>query len=315
MKSFARREAPCFLALMVLYLFMAFAAPSFFAHDNLRDLALSNISTLLVASGMTLIIIAGEIDISVGSAFAVVSVLLGYLAKTGLGFGLLLAGAVLFGFVLGSVNGLLVSRLRAPSIVVTLATMVALREGLRWLTGGAWVEDLPSNFQWFGWGQGIGEVVLMLLTVLLFLTLVWSARHLAAFRAIYAIGSDEEAARLAGISVPGILFSVFALTGVLTGVAALLNAVRFSDVPANSGLNLELTTIAAVVVGGTPITGGCGSLWGTLAGVLLLGSIAPALTFLGIGAFWAKAIQGGIILLTVFFDALGSYRRKQVVNA
>ena len=134
-------------------------------------------------------------------------------------------------------------------------------------------------------------------------------------RMIYAVGSDSEAARLAGIATRRVIFGVFALTGALTGVAALLNAVRFSAVPSNGGLNLELQAIAAVVVGGTPITGGQGSMLGTLVGVLLLGSITPALTFLGINAYWGKAIQGAIILLTVFLEAASSHRQTQTVAA
>lgn len=310
MSRFWRREWPSVFALAGLYLLMALTSPAFFSRDNLRDLALAHLSTLLVASGMTLVIICAEIDISAGSVFAVVSVLLGLLAKAGLPAITLFVAAAVLGGVLGSLNGVLVARLRAPSIVVTLATMVVLREALRWLTGGAWVEDLPAGFQWLGLPQATGEAVLIAAALLLFAALAWASRHLSVLRAVFAVGSDEEAARLAGIPVRHIKFFVFVLIGVLTGIAALFNAVRFSDVPANSGLNLELLAIAAVVVGGTPITGGRGSLWGTLAGVALLGSIGPALTFLGIGAWWARAIGGAIILLTVFFDALGR-RQKQ----
>jgi rhamnose transport system permease protein len=111
------------------------------------------------------------------------------------------------------------------------------------------------------------------------------------------------------------LFGVFVLMGALTGVAAVINAVRFSDVPANSGMNLELKAIAAVVVGGAPITGGRGSLLGTFIGVLLLGSIAPALTFLGVNPYWEKAIQGAIILATVLFDAVRKHREKRLALA
>jgi rhamnose transport system permease protein len=100
--------------------------------------------------------------------------------------------------------------------------------------------------------------------------------------------------------------------GALTGIAALLNAVRFSDVPSNSGINLELRAIAAVVVGGTPITGGRGDLVGTLIGVMLLGSIGPALIFMGVSPYWEKAIQGGIILAAVLVDAIGSWRGRRV---
>ena len=188
---------------------------------------------------------------------------------------------------------------------MTLATMIVWREALRWSTGGAWVEGLPANFQWFGLGQQAGQAVIVsMVALLLFGVFWWCSENLSAFRAIYATGSDSEAARLAGIPVKLVLFGVFVLMGALTGVAAMLNAVRFSDVPANSGMNLELEAIAAVVVGGAPITGGRGSLLGTFIGVLLLGSIGPALTFLGVNPYWEKAIQGTIILATVLFDAV-----------
>jgi rhamnose transport system permease protein len=305
------REWPALAALAILYVFLAMAAPSFYHFDNLRDLALANVPVLLVAAGMTLIIVIAQIDISVGSLFAVISVIFGVLVKAGLP--LLLAGAlaVAIGAALGAVNGGLISYVRAPSIVVTLATMIVWRESLRWSTGGAWVEDLPANFQWFGLSQQAGQAFLVVAALLLFALFWWASENISAFRAIYAAGSDSEAARLAGVPVKQVLFGVFVLMGALTGVAAVLNAVRFSDVPANSGMNLELKAIAAVVVGGTPITGGRGSLLGTLIGVLLLGSIAPALTFLGINPYWEKAIQGAIILATVLFDAIRTHREKR----
>lgn len=153
----------------------------------------------------------------------------------------------------------------------------------------------------------------MAAALLLFLALWWASQNLSALRAVYATGSDTEAARLAGIPTTHVVFWVFVLMGGLTGIAALLNAVRFSDVPANGGIGLELEAIGAVVVGGTPITGGRGSLLGTFIGAILLGSIGPALTFIGINSYWEKAIQGAIILLTVLFDALSAQRAKRPV--
>jgi rhamnose transport system permease protein len=314
MKLRPDREWPGLIALAALYIFLALAAPRFFAADNLRDLALSNVSVLLVAMGMTLVIVVAEIDISVGSLFAVVSIVCGLAAKAGIPIvplALLVIGA---GAILGAINGGLVSYVKAPSIVATLATMVAWREALRWMTGGAWVEGLPESFQWFGLGQLKGEIAIVGSALLLFAVLWWATRNVAALRAVYATGSDSEAARLAGIAVTKVVFWVFVLTGALTGLAALLNAVRFSDVPANSGNNLELKAIAAVVVGGTPITGGRGSLPGTLIGIALLGSIGPALTFLGINPYWEKAIQGAIILATVLFDAISAHRVRALAT-
>jgi rhamnose transport system permease protein len=130
----------------------------------------------------------------------------------------------------------------------------------------------------------------------------WLLGNFGAGRAVYAVGSDAEAARLAGIEPARIVFAVFVLMGALTGLAAALNSARFSSVPGNAGVGLELKAIAAVVVGGTAITGGRGRLLGTLIGVALLGTIGTALTFAGINPFWEKAIQGAIILAALVSD-------------
>jgi rhamnose transport system permease protein len=191
-----------------------------------------------------------------------------------------------------------------PSIVVTLALMVAWRDGLRWLTEGTWVQDLPKNFQWFGLGQAIGQVIVFGVALLVLIAFGWALRNLSAGRSIYAVGSDAEAARLAGINPKRVVFITFVFMGALVGLAALLSAIRFSIVPSNAGVGLELKAIAAVVVGGTAITGGRGSIIGTLIGVALLGTIGTALTFVGINPFWEKAIQGGIILAAVVSDVL-----------
>jgi rhamnose transport system permease protein len=128
---------------------------------------------------------------------------------------------------------------------------------------------------------------------------------------VFAVGSNREAARLAGIDVPGVTFWVFTAAGALTGLAALLNAVRFNQIPPNTGIGLEMRVIAAVVVGGTVITGGRGTVIGTLLGVILLGAISPALVFLGVTAYWERAIQGAIILAAVAIDAVRIRRRER----
>src|SRR5437016_379514 len=139
-------------------------------------------------------------------------------------------------------------------------------------------------------------MVILAMALIVLAIFSWTLRNLAGGRALYAVGSDAEAARLAGIEPPRVTFSVFVLMGALVGLAALLNAVRFSTVPSNAGFGLELKAVAAVVVGGTAITGGRGTLIGTLIGAALLGMIGTALTFVGINPFWEKAIQGAIIL-------------------
>jgi len=204
----------------------------------------------------------------------------------------------------------LVARLRLPSIIVTLAMLAVWRNASQWTTEGAWVQDLPGNFQWFGLGQRTGETLNVAVTFLLLLLFAWGLRNLGAGRAVYAVGSDAEAARLAGMYPTRVVFSVFVLMGVLTALAALLNAVRFTAVPSNTGLGLELKVIAAVVVGGTAISGGRGTLFGTFLGVALLGTIGNTLTFAGINPFWEKAIQGAIILAAAASEVVLGRRKS-----
>jgi len=301
-----KREISAAIAYVVLLIVVGIVAPSFFNGGNLRDLIINNAPTLLIAIGMTLVILVGQIDISVGSQFAVCSIAAGFLAKTGMPLPLLFLCVMLTGVAVVALNGVLIGWLRLPSIIVTLAMLVTWRDALRWTTEGAWVQDLPANFQWFGLGQQAGELFIVALALIIFVGFAWILRNMVAGRKIYAVGSDAEAARLAGISSQRIVFWVFAIMGALTGIAALLNAVRFSAIPGNSGVGLELKAIAAVVVGGTAISGGRGTLIGTLIGVALLGTIGTALTFVGINPFWEKAIQGAIILAALVSDvALG----------
>jgi rhamnose transport system permease protein len=202
------------------------------------------------------------------------------------------------------VNGSLVAFLRIPAIVVTLAVMIGLREGLRWATEGAWIQDLPASYQWLGLGpRGYPFVVLAVVTGLQ-IGFGWALANLAAGRAVYAVGSSPGAARLAGLHVERVTVAVFAVAGALVGIAAVLNSVRFNQIPSNTGLGLELKVIAAVVVGGTAISGGRGTAVGTLLGVILLSAIGPALTFLGVSAYWERAIHGVIILAAVAIDAI-----------
>jgi rhamnose transport system permease protein len=304
------RELSAAAAYAALLLVVGIIAPSFFSAGNLRDLMLSNAPVLIIAVGMTMVILSRQIDISVGSQFAVCSIAAGMLAKSGLPMPVVALLIVIGGGLLGSINGWLVSRLNIPAIVVTLATLVAWRDGLRWATEGAWVQDLPGNFQWFGLGQTAGQVFIVAGALIVLLAFAWILGNLPGGRAIYAVGSDTEAARLGGINPPNVTFSVFVLMGALVGLAALLNAVRFSSIPANTGIGLEMKAIAAVVVGGVAITGGRGTLIGTLIGVALLGTIGTALTFAGINPFWEKAIQGAIILAALVSDiALGRLHR------
>jgi rhamnose transport system permease protein len=297
------REISVAAVLGILLLALAIFAPAFFQPQPLLSLVTREAPTLIVACGMALVIICRQIDISVGSMFAVSSVCAGLLAAMHWPLALVVAASVLIGAIFGAINGLLVAGLGLPSIVVTLATMVTWREGLRWLRQGVWV-DLPSGVQWFGLPQMAGQWMLVLVALAIFISLALATKHLSVGRFIYAIGSDAEAARLAGIRPRLTTFLVFIFMGALVGLAATMNVVQSPQVDPNSGTGLELKVIAAVVVGGVAISGGRGNLWGVFVGLLLLACISPALTYMHVEAYWGKAIQGVIILLAVVADGL-----------
>jgi len=304
------REWSVAAALGVLLLALAVFAPNFFRSGQLLSIVSTGIPVLIVSCGIALVIISRQIDISVGSQFALCSIFTGLLIHAHFPMPLAALAAISAGAFFGACNGALIAWLGLPSIVVTLATMVTWREGLRWWRQGEFVRDLPESFQWFGLGQSGGQITVMLFAVIVFALLAFGTKYLSAGRFVYAVGSDAEAARLAGIRPQAVTFWVFVLMGALTGLAALLNAVRFADVDPRTGTGIELQAIAAAVVGGVAISGGRGNLWGVLAGVLLLGCIAPALIFLRLPPQWEKAIQGAIILLAVAADGWRTVRTK-----
>ncbi|TAK96926.1 MAG: ABC transporter permease, partial [Verrucomicrobia bacterium] len=279
------REISVAVALGVLLLVLAIFAPAFFQAQPLKSLLTREAPVLVIACGMALVIISRQIDISVGSQFSICSVVAGLLIAAHCPVALAIAASMLLGALLGCFNGAFVACLGLPSIVVTLATMVAWREGLMWLRQGVWV-DLPEGSQWFGLGQTNGQFLIMGAAVLLLAVMALATKHLAAGRFIYAVGSDAEAARLAGIRPRRVTFSVFVLMGMLAGLAAAMNVAQSPQVDPNSGNGLELRAIAATVVGGVAISGGRGNLWGAFIGVLLLACVSPALTHLHVEAYW-----------------------------
>jgi ribose/xylose/arabinose/galactoside ABC-type transport system permease subunit len=304
------RELAVAAALALLLAVLAVAAPAFYTGDKLRSILVTSAPVLVAAVGMTLVILTRQIDISIGSQYSVCGIVAGLLAAAGWPMPLVGVATVVLGGMLGAVNGGLVAGLGLPSIVVSLAMMAILREGLRWAREGEFVTNLPAGFQWFGLGQDAGQWTLIAIAVVVALLAAWCLRYLAAGRAVYATGSDPQAAFLAGLQPRAVTFCVFVLLGAFIGLAALLGAVQFPHCDPTAGEGLELRVIAAVVVGGVAISGGRGTLVGPLLGVLLLATIGPALQFLKFEAHWEQAAQGAIILLAVASDRLAAQRRS-----
>jgi rhamnose transport system permease protein len=303
-----QREISVAAAWLILLALLGIAAPAFYRSDQLRALLVNAAPLLVVSVGTTFVMLAGQIDISIGSIFSVCGVVAGLAVESGWPVPLAMTAAFVCGGLLGALNGALVAGLRLPAIVVTLATLVAVRETLRYFREGEFVRNLPDGFQWFGLSQTAGQWAVIAVACCLAAFAAWGLANLAGGRAIYATGSDAEAARLVGIRPRTIVLGVFVASGCLSGLASLLNAVRFADVDPNSGTGLEMQSIAAVVVGGASVTGGRGTIAGTVFGVLLLATIGPALVYLKVQPQWEKALQGIIILAAVASDRL--FRRS-----
>jgi rhamnose transport system permease protein len=304
------REASVGSAYALLLLILAVFAPRFFTTGEFGDVLVANAPLLVAATGMALVILTRQIDISIGSQLSLCCILAGMASRSGMSIGVVAVLTIGFGVLLGSINGVLVAGLNLPSIIATLATYVILYQAKLLWDQGETIQGLGRDFQWFGLSQSNGRLVIVCIAAVVFVLFALGMRYVAVGRAIYAVGSDQEAARLAGIRPRRVVFGVFALMGGLAALAGLLMAVRFPQVDPKTGEDaFELQAIAAVVVGGVAISGGRGTLAGVFVGVLLLGTIRSALVFLGSHAYWDRAIQGGIILVAVASDVF--YRRRE----
>ncbi len=303
------RELTVAAALGLLMASLAIFAPHFFQWQPFISRLTSQMPALAAAIGIALVIISRQIDISIGSQFGMCAIIAGVTAASGLPLGVAIFAAIGAGAAMGALNGVLVAYLGLPSIVVTLATMVTWQEALRlWQQGR--LLNLPAGIQWFGLSQPTGQAIVISLAFVLLVGAAWGMKNLAAGRFIHATGTDAEAARLAGIDPRHTTFAVFVLMGGLAGLAAVLNLVQSPQVQPNCGDGLELKAIAAAVVGGVAISGGRGTLWGVLLGMLLLANVNPALTHFHQPPYWEKAIQGLVILLAVVADGIRSRKTK-----
>lgn len=304
----APRELAVGAALVLLMATLGLYAPNFFDGQPFVSRLASQMPALVAAVAVALVIIARQIDISIGAQFSVCAVVVGMAASGGLPVGVAIAIGVFCGALMGAINGALVAFLGLPSIVVTLATMVTWQEALRlWRKGR--LLDLPEGVQWFGLSQGAGQMAVIAAAMVVLLAAGWILKNTSAGRFLFATGSDAEAARLAGIRPKAVTFGAFLAMGALVGLAAALNLAQSPQVQPNGGDGLELKAIAAAVVGGVAISGGRGSVWGVLLGMMLLANVNPALTHFHQPPYWEKAIQGLVILLAVAADGLGRKKR------
>lgn len=314
LSGFFSQEIVLALIIVGLAVIVGVLNPRFLEGGNLRDI-LSNSSYIAVAAiGMTMVIITGNIDISVGSMIGLLATISGQLAINAgpSGFPLWFSWVVpiIVGGLIGAVVGFLVAYLRIPAIVVTLGMMSILKGGLILWTGGAWIYNLPPDFQ-IAQKDLLGiPAPVYFMVILTILAAIWM-RYSATGRAIYAVGGNKEAARLSGISQRAVLMQVFIINGLMVGVSSILFATQFTTIQSTVPPGLEMFIITASVVGGVSILGGVGTVIGSTLGAILIHVIPSAMTFASISAYWRSAVQGLLILITVLIDLVRRRRQAQ----
>jgi rhamnose transport system permease protein len=300
------REAGISIFILILVFAVTLRAPSFLTIDNFNDILL-NISILtIVALAQTMVIITHGIDLSVSSMIGLVAMMVAFFVKqypeTPVIISVLLGMAL--GSVLGTFNGLIISRGNVPPIIATLGTLSIYRGLVFFYSQGTWINsfELPKNFKMLSKGTPLGLPNMVIIAILVALAVYYFLNHTRAGRDIYAVGTNPDAAQFAGISKQRVIFMVYLLSGLLAGLAAVLWASRFESAQTNTAAGFELQTVAASVVGGVSISGGVGTVPGVLLGALLLGIIQNSLTLIRISPFWQLAAQGLLILIAVISD-------------
>jgi rhamnose transport system permease protein len=307
--TFARhREAGISVFILILAFIVTLRAPAFLTIENFRDILL-NISILsIVALAQTMVIITHGIDLSVSSMVGLVAMMVAFMMKQFPEFPVVVVTilGMALGAVLGSFNGLIISYGKVPPIIATLGTLSIYRGLVFFYSQGTWINsfELPKPFKLLSKGTPLGLPNMVIIAIIFAIIVYVFLNHIRTGRNIYAVGSNPEAAQVAGIRRQWIIFLVYLLSGVACGLAAVLWASRFESAQTNTALGFELQTVAAAVVGGVSISGGVGTVPGVLLGALLLGLIENSLSLVRISPFWQLAAQGLLILIAVVTDNL-----------
>lgn len=305
---FRVRELGILVALALLIIVTAILEPRFIHADSLRTLAVNASIFAILAAGQTLVIVTRNVDLSQGSVLGLTAFMAGDVLSNhpGMPLPLVFVLGMGLGGACGFLNGFLTTWGRVPALVVTLGTLYAFR-GLAFLwTSGRQVnaETLPDAFLNIGTSSILGVPILVLFALVVILAVGQWLRDFRAGRELYAIGSNPDGARLAGVRSDRRVLTAFVIAGALAGLGGVLFTARFATVDATAGTGYELTVIAATVVGGVAIFGGSGSVYGAALGALLLGTITSSLIVLKVEAFWQQAAIGALLLAAIAFDRL-----------
>lgn len=299
-------EQKSLIALLILIVVVSTLSPNFFTLNNIFNILQQTSVNAIMAVGMTLVILTSGIDLSVGSLLALTGAVAASMVGADVNALVAVVGALALGAAIGGVTGIIVAKGKVQAFIATLVMMLLLRGVTRVYTDGSPINtgfsDNADLFSWFGIGRPFGIPTPIWLMMIVFLSAWYLLHHTRLGRYIYALGGNESATRLSGISVDKIKIIVYALCGLLAALASIIEVARLSSAQPMAGNGYELDAIAAVVLGGTSLAGGKGRIIGTLIGALILGFLNNALNLLGISSNYQMIVKAVVILLAVLVD-------------
>lgn len=299
-------EQKSLIALLVLIAVVSSMSPNFFTLNNLFNILQQTSVNAIMAVGMTLVILTSGIDLSVGSLLALTGAVAASIVGLEVNALVAVAAALALGAAVGACTGVIVAKGKVQAFIATLVMMLLLRGATMVYTNGSPVNtgftDVADAFGWFGIGRPLGVPTPIWIMAMVFIAVWYILQHTRLGRYIYALGGNEAATRLSGISVDRVKIIVYSLCGLLAALAGVIEVARLSSAQPTAGTGYELDAIAAVVLGGTSLAGGKGRIVGTLIGALILGFLNNGLNLLGVSSYYQMIVKAVVILLAVLVD-------------
>ena len=310
-KIFSSQESTILLVIIAGGIALTFISPFFLNANNILAIFMAAAFESIVAIGMTLLLISGGFDLSVGSTFAFSGVVAGVLLANGIGAFFSVVVGLVAGGAVGYINGIIISKVKVNPLITTLAMMSIIRGIVFVMTRGLGVSNLPDTFNVIGQTKVVGvqtPIIIMVILVVLFGSLF---KYSVFFRQYFYIGGNEDAALYSGIKVDRLKIIAYVTAGLTAGLAGILTAARMGGALSTAGTGLELRVITACIIGGCSLAGGEGTMWGSFLGVILMVLVANAFNLTGVSPYWQRAIYGFILLAAVLFDAVRRRRMEE----
>lgn len=301
---YQHREAMIISGVILLLLLVALVEPNFISPFNLSRTANSSVILLLLAAGVTPVIVTRNIDVSVGAMLALSGILGAMLLVGGMSIPLVMIVISVIGAGLGVLNGIVVTYGHVPSIVATLGTMSIYRGVSFLITGGYSIENIPTSYSRIGSITVVGVPILVFAAIFLVLLLAWFMAKSKYGRYLYATGGSTEGAHRIGVNTDFITIMAFGISGLFSGFAAVVFIAQVGSISNQAGVGMEMSAIAAAVIGGVALTGGVGTVIGSLFGAIFITATTSAMQFLGVPGFWSGAVIGAVLLVALFADSV-----------